>query len=118
MGGATTSRKRARSEDDGGGVEPSLHSQGPLDLNSLKTYDIPDILICGNCKDLFSNLTDMIEHKKRYCKLRFTCKCGPPPPPPAPPLAQAHLTPASKVEAPPATATPQGTNCQRDYFQV
>jgi hypothetical protein len=45
----------------------------------LLPADIPDILICGNCKDLFSNLTDMIEHKKKYCKLRFTCKCGPSP---------------------------------------
>ena len=35
----------------------------------------PDILICGNCREMFSDLVDMIEHKKYYCKLRFTCKC-------------------------------------------
>eukprot|EP00094_Tigriopus_californicus_P012224 TCALIF_11814-PA protein Name:"Protein of unknown function" AED:0.69 eAED:0.69 QI:0/0/0/0.33/1/1/3/0/117 len=35
----------------------------------------PDILICGNCREMFSDLVDMIEHKKHYCKLRFTCKC-------------------------------------------
>ena len=40
--------------------------------------DLPDILICGNCKDLFTTLTDIIDHKKNYCKLRFACKCGPP----------------------------------------
>jgi len=36
----------------------------------------PDILICGNCRELFSNLADFIEHRKQYCKLRFTCKCS------------------------------------------
>ena len=35
----------------------------------------PDILICGNCREMFSDLVDIIEHKKDYCKLRFTCKC-------------------------------------------
>lgn len=34
-----------------------------------------DILICGNCRELFSDLHDLLEHKKTYCKLRFTCKC-------------------------------------------
>ena len=24
---------------------------------------------------MFSDLVDMIDHKKNYCKLRFTCKC-------------------------------------------
>ena len=35
----------------------------------------PDILICGNCREMFSDLVDMLDHKKYYCKLRFTCKC-------------------------------------------
>jgi hypothetical protein len=35
----------------------------------------PDILICGNCRELFSDLVDMLDHKKHYCKMRFTCKC-------------------------------------------
>ena len=35
----------------------------------------PDILICGNCREMFSDLVDMMEHKRDYCKLRFTCKC-------------------------------------------
>ncbi|CAG9840262.1 unnamed protein product [Diabrotica balteata] len=34
-----------------------------------------DILICGNCRELFSELQELLEHKKTYCKLRFTCKC-------------------------------------------
>ena len=24
---------------------------------------------------MFSDLVDMLDHKKYYCKLRFTCKC-------------------------------------------
>lgn len=35
----------------------------------------PDILICGNCRELFNDIVDMLEHKKIYCKMRFTCKC-------------------------------------------
>ena len=38
--------------------------------------DTPDTLICGNCKEMFHNIHDMINHKKHYCKLRFTCKCS------------------------------------------
>jgi len=47
----------------------------PLELGSLKTYSNPDILICGNCRELFDDLVDMLDHKKNYCKMRFTCKC-------------------------------------------
>ena len=35
----------------------------------------PDILICGNCRELFNDIVDLLEHKKIYCKMRFTCKC-------------------------------------------
>ena len=35
----------------------------------------PDILICGNCRELFEDIVDLLEHKKIYCKMRFTCKC-------------------------------------------
>ncbi|XP_063886673.1 uncharacterized protein LOC135114692 isoform X10 [Scylla paramamosain] len=58
-------------------------------LEDLKTYrnnhltsfashagGSPDILICGNCRELFSNLSDFIDHRRTYCKLRFTCKCS------------------------------------------
>lgn len=47
----------------------------PQELGNLKTYSSPDILICGNCREMFSDLVDMMEHKRDYCKLRFTCKC-------------------------------------------
>lgn len=47
----------------------------PLELGNLKTYSNPDILICGNCRELFNDLVDMLEHKKNYCKMRFTCRC-------------------------------------------
>jgi uncharacterized CHY-type Zn-finger protein len=35
----------------------------------------PDILICGNCREMFTELNDLLDHKRSYCKLRFTCKC-------------------------------------------
>ncbi|GIY02805.1 uncharacterized protein CEXT_661341, partial [Caerostris extrusa] len=35
----------------------------------------PDILICGNCKEVFPGIHKLIEHKKQSCKLRFTCRC-------------------------------------------
>ncbi|KAF4522618.1 hypothetical protein B566_EDAN003600 [Ephemera danica] len=44
-------------------------------VSQLKTYSNPDILICGNCRDMFTDLQELLEHKKSYCKLRFTCKC-------------------------------------------
>lgn len=47
----------------------------PVELGNLKTYSNPDILICGNCRELFNDLVDMLEHKKSYCKMRFTCRC-------------------------------------------
>ncbi|XP_044731878.1 uncharacterized protein LOC123294793 [Chrysoperla carnea] len=43
--------------------------------NSLKVYSNPDILICGNCREMFTDLKEIINHKKTYCKLRFTCRC-------------------------------------------
>lgn len=53
---------------------PPLKPPG-VGLAQLKTYSTPDILICGNCREMFSELQELVEHKKSYCKLRFTCKC-------------------------------------------
>ncbi|XP_067013987.1 uncharacterized protein [Anabrus simplex] len=47
----------------------------PAAINQLKTYSNPDILICGNCREMFTDLQELLDHKKTYCKLRFTCKC-------------------------------------------
>ncbi|CAH1371973.1 heterogeneous nuclear ribonucleoprotein C isoform X1 [Tenebrio molitor] len=44
-------------------------------LDQLKVYSNQDILICGNCREMYTDLHDLLEHKKTYCKLRFTCKC-------------------------------------------
>ncbi|XP_071050595.1 heterogeneous nuclear ribonucleoprotein C [Onthophagus taurus] len=44
-------------------------------LDQLKVYSNPDILICGNCREMFTDLHELVDHKKTYCKLRFTCKC-------------------------------------------
>lgn len=35
----------------------------------------PDTLICGNCRECFADFRELLEHKRSYCKLRFTCKC-------------------------------------------
>lgn len=35
----------------------------------------PDTLICGNCREMFTDLGELLDHKRTYCKLRFTCKC-------------------------------------------
>lgn len=48
---------------------------GSFHFHSCSFAGSPDILICGNCREMFSDLVDMIEHKRLYCKLRFTCKC-------------------------------------------
>ncbi|XP_017779294.1 PREDICTED: uncharacterized protein LOC108564707 isoform X2 [Nicrophorus vespilloides] len=44
-------------------------------VDQLKVYSNPDILICGNCREMFTDLHELLDHKKTYCKLRFTCKC-------------------------------------------
>ncbi|KAK6628900.1 hypothetical protein RUM43_002717 [Polyplax serrata] len=44
--------------------------------DQIKIYNNPDILICGNCREMFTELQDLLDHKKAYCKLRFTCKCN------------------------------------------
>ncbi|XP_050537413.1 uncharacterized protein LOC126903319 isoform X2 [Daktulosphaira vitifoliae] len=44
--------------------------------DQLKLYSNSDILICGNCREMFTELQGLLDHKKEYCKLRFTCKCN------------------------------------------
>lgn len=56
-----------------------------INLNSLSLYTTyfslywyigsPDTLICGNCRECFLELGELLDHKRSYCKLRFTCKC-------------------------------------------
>lgn len=41
----------------------------------LQTYAEPDILICGNCREVFPGLQKLLEHKRHRCRLRFTCRC-------------------------------------------
>lgn len=37
-----------------------------------------DVLICGNCRTLFTSLSNFVQHKKMgKCRLRFVCHCGP-----------------------------------------
>lgn len=53
----------------------SAKSNSTPPLDQLKVYSNPDILICGNCREMFTDLHELLDHKKAYCKLRFTCKC-------------------------------------------
>jgi len=67
--------KRNKADQNANSSSPAARE--PFDLAQLKYYDNRDTLICGNCKEMFHNLSDIIDHKKHYCKLRFTCKCAP-----------------------------------------
>lgn len=61
---ALTASKRQR-------IEP--YSSSIINQNSCQ-----DILICGNCKSLFSSLSCFIQHKRNSrCRLRFVCHCNP-----------------------------------------
>ncbi len=45
----------------------------PLALSQIQAYDI---LICGNCRTLFTSLPLFIQHKRSSkCRLRFVCHC-------------------------------------------
>jgi len=67
--------KRAKVEGDDKSDKDSI-CEDEVNLDTLKAYDNPDILICGNCRTNFPTIIDMLEHKRVYCKLRFTCKCA------------------------------------------
>uniref|UniRef100_A0A182J6N2 Uncharacterized protein n=1 Tax=Anopheles atroparvus TaxID=41427 RepID=A0A182J6N2_ANOAO len=58
-----------------GGCNMSNYTNGQHVVGPFKTYSNPDTLICGNCRELFTDLTELLDHKRSYCKLRFTCKC-------------------------------------------
>ncbi|XP_055700677.1 uncharacterized protein LOC129800366 isoform X2 [Phlebotomus papatasi] len=65
---------------NGNGGDPQSHASqhlvnGQQLFETFKVYSNPDTLICGNCRESFSNLSDLLDHKRTYCKLRFTCKC-------------------------------------------
>ncbi|XP_058466070.1 uncharacterized protein LOC131439273 [Malaya genurostris] len=53
----------------------SSYTNGQHVVGPFKVYSNPDTLICGNCREMFTDLTELLDHKKAYCKLRFTCKC-------------------------------------------
>jgi len=73
--------KRPRVEDANGETNDSETTDNDMvmdeeiDLDALKSYSTPDILICGNCRMIFDSLHSLVSHKRHYCKLRFTCKC-------------------------------------------
>ncbi|XP_013382175.1 heterogeneous nuclear ribonucleoprotein C isoform X3 [Lingula anatina] len=53
-----------------GGKPASTQPKGPV-----QKYDSPDILICGNCKWIFTDFEELALHKRRTCQLKFLCKC-------------------------------------------
>lgn len=52
-----------------------IYSRIFLCFHLFLTEGNPDTLICGNCREYFADLSELLEHKRSYCKLRFTCKC-------------------------------------------
>ncbi|XP_059614542.1 uncharacterized protein LOC132260448 isoform X2 [Phlebotomus argentipes] len=57
-------------------VNHNLDRHKPLNFpDNFKVYSNADTLICGNCREHFSELKDILNHKKTYCQLRMTCKC-------------------------------------------
>lgn len=71
--------------------------KSPLLLRSLSPGN-PDVLICGNCRECFSEITELLDHKRTYCKLRFACKC--------------QQTKVGGCVGTPVAATPQTTTTQ------
>lgn len=77
------SAKGGRNQNGGcGGGQPTAgqglqqQSHHAIVPDQLKLYSNPDILICGNCREMFTELQGLLDHKKEYCKLRFSCKCN------------------------------------------
>lgn len=45
-------------------------------INNITDISDPDIMICGNCKTVFTSLNVFIDHKNaNKCRLRFVCHC-------------------------------------------
>ncbi|XP_071446835.1 zinc finger protein 296-like [Hetaerina americana] len=69
----------AAAANSGAAVGGHHHPKGTTTISApmhqLKSYSNPDILICGNCREMFTELQELLDHKRTYCKLRFTCKC-------------------------------------------
>ena len=74
-GGRSCHIRKAAGERLGNNLLPAALIFSILNCFSITFAGSPDILICGNCREMFSDLVDMMEHKRDYCKLRFTCKC-------------------------------------------
>ncbi|XP_052122194.1 ATP-dependent helicase brm-like isoform X2 [Frankliniella occidentalis] len=55
-----------------GPASPPLNGHHPATIN---VFSNPDILICGNCREMYTDLQELLSHKKAHCKLRFACKC-------------------------------------------
>ncbi|KAK3932217.1 Zinc finger protein 296, partial [Frankliniella fusca] len=53
-------------------ASPPLNGHHPAAIN---VFSNPDILICGNCREMYTDLQELLSHKKAHCKLRFACKC-------------------------------------------
>ncbi|KAK2720651.1 hypothetical protein QYM36_004515, partial [Artemia franciscana] len=57
-------------------IHIKLQDNDLVQVNSFVARCNPDLLICGNCRELFSEIGSLLEHKKDYCKMRFLCKCA------------------------------------------
>lgn len=51
-------------------------SLSPCTSHTCQSMDqLLDIMICGSCKTLFTNIAEFMQHKKTSCRLRFVCRC-------------------------------------------
>lgn len=70
-----TGNNQKRSKSTKSTKSSSKSSSSNIIYAQLNSYNTPDILICGNCKETFSGIQKLVEHKKTKCRLRFACRC-------------------------------------------
>jgi hypothetical protein len=57
-------------------LSPETIATVPVGLNPGQAVNNCDIMICGNCRTLFTSLPLFIQHKRlSKCRLRFVCRC-------------------------------------------
>jgi hypothetical protein len=63
--------KRARVEEDEEEEEDDSPAEEELDLDTLKVYSTPDILICGNCRYLSIEMSFLTSSQWSYRKRKY-----------------------------------------------
>lgn len=80
-GASKKARVEGQSSVTSGSTSPSvtIKSESPSPCSSHSSScqmdQLLDIMICGCCKTLFTNIAEFMQHKKTSCRLRFVCRC-------------------------------------------